>query len=341
MRSRVARVMTATPFPVRSGWVCRAADATPRCTTHPVRKGGPESIVREGDVGAAGVAHTPATSKITKEMADQKMCMWCVTAIRFGMASGRGGEPTPRASSPHVCQFRLFVWVCPHPPPSTGRAPGDEETRRLTADEVSPTCRWSDVRRWPVVPTKRGVRTTTPLRRSPDGMLCSMSEIEHLQLCGQGPVGDAAATAGVRVAVSEWIDPKAGIGAVVHAVGLKPHSPMWDAHGLLGEGDAIALHPAARPAKQFPEKGSDTEVTIAIADAVQMLVQVLLWQRGLDPTWPACPEHRGRHPLVARHATPRRRHELESAGLLDASARWECPEGDTSIEIGTLGKHPD
>jgi hypothetical protein len=43
-----------------------------------------------------------------------------------------------------------------------------------------------------------------------------MSEIEHLRSCGQSLVRDAAATAGVRVVVSEWIDPKAGIGAVVH-----------------------------------------------------------------------------------------------------------------------------
>lgn len=163
-----------------------------------------------------------------------------------------------------------------------------------------------------------------------------VSEIEHLQSCGQSLVRDAATTAGVRVVVSEWIDPKAGIGAVVHEVGLQPESPVWDAHGLLGGGDSLALHPAAGPTEQFPEKGSDTEITTSIADAVQMLVQILLWERGLDPTWPACPEHGGRHPLLARHSTRPRQNERESAGSPDSSARWECPEGVTRIEIGAL-----
>ena len=38
-----------------------------------------------------------------------------------------------------------------------------------------------------------------------------MSEIEHLQACGEALVRDAAATAGVRLVVSEWVDSEAGI----------------------------------------------------------------------------------------------------------------------------------
>ncbi|MEW1953624.1 hypothetical protein [Terrabacter sp. NPDC080008] len=163
-----------------------------------------------------------------------------------------------------------------------------------------------------------------------------MSEIEHLQARGEALIRDASATAGVRVVVSEWVDSEVGIGAVVHEMGLRPVSPVWDAHGLLDIGDSLAIHPASRPTKYFPEKGSDTELTTSIADAVQMLVQILLWERGIDPTWPACPEHGGRHPLLARHASPHRTTEDESAGPSGASARWECPEGVTSIEIGAL-----
>ncbi|WP_155892906.1 hypothetical protein [Intrasporangium chromatireducens] len=163
-----------------------------------------------------------------------------------------------------------------------------------------------------------------------------MSEIEHLQACGEALVRDAAATVGVRLVVSEWVDSEAGIGAVVHEAGLQPESPVWDARGLLDGGDSLALHPASRPTEYFPERGRDTEVTTSIADAVQMLVQILLWERGIDPTWPACPDHGGRHPLLARHSPPHRRMEGAAVGSPDASARWECPEGVTSIEIGTL-----
>ncbi len=162
-----------------------------------------------------------------------------------------------------------------------------------------------------------------------------MSEMERLRSCGQALVRDAAATAGVRVDVSEWIDAGAGIGAVVHEVGQRPESPVWDAHGLLLGGDSLAMHTTVRPSKQFPEMGSDAEITTSMADTVQMLVQILLWERGTDPTWPACPEHDGRHPLLARHARLPGQ-EAERVGYSHLSARWECPAGVTSIEIGTL-----
>ena len=75
-----------------SGWVCRAADATPRCTAHPVRKGGQRND-REGDAGAAGVAHTPATSRDHDEdheedggpenvcVCDGNSCVWPLAGV--------------------------------------------------------------------------------------------------------------------------------------------------------------------------------------------------------------------------------------------------------------------
>lgn len=167
-------------------------------------------------------------------------------------------------------------------------------------------------------------------------MLRSMSEIDLLQSYAEGVVRDAAATAGLRVAVSEWLGPDNGIGAVIHEVGVHPTSPVWEAFVWLNGGDCLAIHPPARLATHFSEEASRTEVTVAIADTAQNLVQVLLWVRGLDPTWPPCPEHGGQHPRARHPSTPQMR-ERESTGPAHSMARWECPEGSTSIPIRKLG----
>lgn len=39
------------------------------------------------------------------------------------------------------------------------------------------------------------------------------------------------------------------------------------------------------------------EMLVEVADRVSGIVQVGLWRTGLDPSWPPCPEHAGRHPL--------------------------------------------
>lgn len=81
--------------------------------------------------------------------------------------------------------------------------------------------------------------------------------------------------------------------------------------------------------------GSRDHVTVDVADAAQQLVQMLLWEEGLDPTWPPCPEHCGRHPLRARYLST----IAMSNGLpvlSGSDARWECPDGMTSTSIGEL-----
>ena len=51
------------------------------------------------------------------------------------MASGRGGEPPPRASSPQVFRVQVFGWVCPHSPASTAHG---RESRNFAGTMASP-----------------------------------------------------------------------------------------------------------------------------------------------------------------------------------------------------------
>lgn len=160
-----------------------------------------------------------------------------------------------------------------------------------------------------------------------------------MRSCAEAVVRDVAATTSVSVELSMYADPDNGIGAVVHETGTHPSAPVWEAVGYLNGGDSLAVHQPSRPTELWPNSGSRTEVTDDIANAAQNLVQVLLWRRGLDPTWPLCPEH-GRHPLYVRERTElttgREGHSL--LGEADSAARWECPEGTTTIPIGSL--HP-
>jgi hypothetical protein len=162
-----------------------------------------------------------------------------------------------------------------------------------------------------------------------------MPDIDLMQECADAVTRDVAATTSLHISLSTWLDPENGIGAVVHEVGARPTSPVWEASGCLEGGDCLAVHPPTVSAGPFPDMGPSTEVTISIADATQNLVHVLLWERGLDPTWPPCPAHHGEHPLRARSShSPPRASGPAAPGVSTAS--WQCPSGATSITIGKL-----
>lgn len=145
---------------------------------------------------------------------------------------------------------------------------------------------------------------------------------------------DVRATTDVSIALTDWLDPADGIGAVIHEAGTEPTSPVWEVLGYLGGGDCLATHPPQGPHVQFPlslfplsaDRG---DITVDLATQAQDLVQTLLWLRGLDPTWPPCPEQDHRHPLrAAQHWS------LPDLGA--DTARWECPHGTFSTRIGDL-----
>jgi hypothetical protein len=164
-----------------------------------------------------------------------------------------------------------------------------------------------------------------------------MSEIELLQSCAMTVLRDVDATTRLHVTLSEWIDADNGIEAVIHEVGVQPTRPVWEAVGCLSGGDGLAVHPPVRPSEGFPEIGGSADVMVMVADAAQDLVNLLLWERASDPSWPACPEHHGAHPLRARVASDARVLRGGTATVADSVARWECPTGSTSIPIGHLG----
>ncbi len=143
-------------------------------------------------------------------------------------------------------------------------------------------------------------------------------------------------TVGLGIELSVWVDPENGVGAVVHEVGVNPQTPVWEAVGWVNGGDCFAVHPPSPPTEAFPQSGNRTEVTYDLADAGQQLVQVVLWQRGLDPTWPRCPEHHGQHPLRPAIASLTTDGDTSARSTETGQARWECPLGHTSIPIGEL-----
>lgn len=149
-------------------------------------------------------------------------------------------------------------------------------------------------------------------------------------------VRDVAATTSLHVELSIYPDPDNGICAVVHEAGTQPTAPVWDAFGCLDGGDSLAIHPPSRPSELWPGSGSRTEVTVDIADAAQHLVQVLLWEQGLDPTWPACPEHQGRHPLQATYSSDVTTNSDLPVITTASVASWECSHGSTRITVGEL-----
>ena len=95
-RSRVARLISATPFP-RSGWVCRAADAT-RAARHTRSEGRPRKRCPRRRCRRRGGCSQPATSIDHEEDHEgdggrEDVC-GCVTAIRVdGLWPGWGADP--------------------------------------------------------------------------------------------------------------------------------------------------------------------------------------------------------------------------------------------------------
>ena len=167
-----------------------------------------------------------------------------------------------------------------------------------------------------------------------------MTGMDLLSVSARDVLRDVGVTTRLHVALSEWADDVNGIAAVVHDEGVTPTTPRWEAVGYLNDGDCVAIHPPAFPDGIFPGIGGDGDAVVMVADAVQDLVQVLLWQMGIDPAWPACPEHHGRHPLRARCDSDAPVLTAESSVVADSVARWGCPTGTTSIPIGQLGTPP-
>lgn len=164
-----------------------------------------------------------------------------------------------------------------------------------------------------------------------------MSENNVLRSCAETVETDVATTTDLRVEVSRWVDPDNGIGAVIYEVGSDPRSPVWEAVEWLTGGDSFALHPPACLEDHVSGLGDVADVTRTIADGVQQLVQVLLWRRGLDPTWPPCPEHQGLHPLRVERGVVAM--AVSFGRPIDESgswARWACPQGTTTIAVGSL-----
>ncbi len=163
--------------------------------------------------------------------------------------------------------------------------------------------------------------------------------MDFLRSCAHSVFRDVARTTALEVALSEWDDPDNGIGAVLHEVAVQPEHPAWETVGYLGAGDCLALHPTRHGSWTHPTFGDLTrfQTTTDIVDATQQLVLMLLWQRGLDATWPPCPEHAGIHPLrVGLNPVALQTNlEMPSAGVEPASV-WVCPVGDTELPVGSL-----
>ena len=168
----------------------------------------------------------------------------------------------------------------------------------------------------------------------------AMTGLELLHACAQNVLHDVGVTTSLQIALSEWAEDSLGIAAVVHELSVSPTRPSWEAVGYLNGGDCLAIHPPAFPDGIFSGISGDGDVVVMVAEAVQDLVQVLLWERGIDPAWPACPEHHGRHPLRAGCDVDVPVLRAEPSAVADSVARWGCPTGRTSIPIGQLGTPP-
>jgi hypothetical protein len=160
---------------------------------------------------------------------------------------------------------------------------------------------------------------------------------DRLQQWAAPVLRDVAVTTGLRLQVTPWHGRDASIGFTVHENGVVPSRPVWEAFQLISmRGDALALHPL--PLEDPHRAGDgDRDNVITIAQGVQDLTQMLLWQTERDPTWPQCPAHPGLHPLRIRH----RQMAWDIRGgrpfvLEDTGAAWMCPRGDAQVPIGEL-----
>ncbi|QCW49780.1 hypothetical protein FE634_04010 [Nocardioides dongxiaopingii] len=93
------------------------------------------------------------------------------------------------------------------------------------------------------------------------------------------------------------------------------------------------------------DRGASLEDALVEAawGGLEAVVQVALWSRGLDPTWPPCLEHAGHHPLRAVAEDLEIRQSADH--VVAQSATWRCHQpvenqvawGETAIPIGRLG----
>lgn len=122
-----------------------------------------------------------------------------------------------------------------------------------------------------------------------------MSDVALMQACADVAFRDVVRTTSLQLALTPWDNPTEGIGAVIHDAAVTPTHPVWEAVGYLRAGDCLALHPPHqhRAPDTWELPSPETETTTDVARVTQDVVVMLLWQRGLDATWPPCPEHPG------------------------------------------------
>ena len=107
---------------------------------------------------------------------------------------------------------------------------------------------------------------------------------------------------------------------------------VWEAHALLAGGDGILV--AVGEVSGGADPSTDTvDIALQLATATSDFVNVELWQRGSDPTWPPCPIERT-HIMVPRpRSTTRDRDGLVTD---DSGATWTCSTCDEQVEFGRL-----
>ena len=161
-----------------------------------------------------------------------------------------------------------------------------------------------------------------------------MVQTELMRSAAAPVLADVTSSTGLAIEVASW--PGDSIGYVVHAVGVDPVAPVWETYQLLAGGDGLALHPPRWDGDPVFRDDRWT-MTAAVTDTVQALVQMLLWQRGLDPIWPVCPEHGKKHPLQLR-VGERSWSTSEGECVLESESvrAWECPAGAFSVPLGRL-----
>lgn len=168
---------------------------------------------------------------------------------------------------------------------------------------------------------------------------CKVSDLALMRSCAQAVFRDVVRTTRLQLALTQWDDPVEGIGAVVHEAAVNPTYPVWEAVGYLSAGDCLAVHPPHRHrvSSRWDLPSVETETTTDLARVTQDLVVMLLWQRRQDATWPACPEHPGRHPLRAdQQPGSLTAGSSRAAAGPDTMSVWTCPTGSTTLVVGDL-----
>ncbi len=172
---------------------------------------------------------------------------------------------------------------------------------------------------------------------------------EDLEAVAQILMRDVHATTPVRLAFAPapWFDDDGGeVSSTYGVIHLAELAPSRDRHAPFG-----AAIDFSQTVFSWRRDRDDSSLEDALVDAawggLEGVVQVALWSRGLDPTWPPCPEHAGRHPLRAVAEALEIRRSADH--VVAQSATWRChqpivePNGDqqagwgaTAITMGRL-----